>query len=320
MERLRKLGPVLRWRGLDDVPGGWGRSVVTIGVFDGVHRGHQKLIGRAVAVAAERRLPSVLVTFDPHPTEVLRPGRHPAQLTSLGRRAELVAELGVDAFCVLPFSPELARMSADEFVHEVLVERLHVAAVVVGNNFIFGHGACGDVETLHRFGRRFGYVAEGVPLITDSAESGITYSSTYIRSCIDGGDVRAAAEALGRPHRVEGVVVRGDQRGRDIGFPTANLAPPQFAAIPADGVYAAWFAHEKRELAAAVSIGTNPTFSGRQRTVEAYVLDVDEDLYGHHVALDFIARLRGQVRFDGVPALVEQMNRDVDQVRALLTG
>jgi riboflavin kinase/FMN adenylyltransferase len=309
---------VLRWRGLDDVPSDWGRSVVTVGVFDGVHRGHQQLINRAVTVAGERHLPSVLVTFDPHPTEVLRPGRHPAQLTTLTRRAELVSELGIDAFCVLPFSADLARMSADEFVHEVLVERLHAAGVLVGNNFIFGHGARGDVKMLQQFGRRFGFVAEGVELITDEAGNGITYSSTYIRSCIDGGDVATASEALGRPHRVEGVVVRGDQRGRQMGFPTANLSPPPFAAIPADGVYAACFVHGKRRLPAAVSIGTNPTFSGRQRTVEAYVLDVDEDFYGHQVALDFIDRLRGQVRFDGMPALIEQMARDVEQVRALL--
>ncbi|HTK65206.1 MAG TPA: bifunctional riboflavin kinase/FAD synthetase [Pseudonocardia sp.] len=309
---------MLRWRGLDDVPSDWGRSVVTVGVFDGVHRGHQQLINRAVTVARERHLPSVLVTFDPHPTEVLRPGRHPAQLTTLTRRAELVSELGIDAFCVLPFSADLARMSADEFVHEVLVERLHAAAVLVGNNFIFGHGARGDVKMLQQFGRRFGFVAQGVELITDETGNGITYSSTYIRSCIDGGDVAAAAEALGRPHRVEGVVVRGDQRGREMGFPTANLAPPPFAAIPADGVYAARFVHGERRLPAAVSIGTNPTFSGRQRTVEAYVLDVDEDFYGHQVALDFIDRLRGQVRFDGMPALIEQMTRDVEQVRELL--
>jgi riboflavin kinase/FMN adenylyltransferase len=294
--------------------------VVTVGVFDGVHRGHQQLINRAVTVARERHLPSVLVTFDPHPTEVLRPGRHPAQLTTLTRRAELVSELGIDAFCVLPFSADLARMSADEFVHEVLVERLHAAAVLVGNNFIFGHGARGDVKMLQQFGRRFGFVAQGVELITDETGNGITYSSTYIRSCIDGGDVAAAAEALGRPHRVEGVVVRGDQRGREMGFPTANLAPPPFAAIPADGVYAARFVHGERRLPAAVSIGTNPTFSGRQRTVEAYVLDVDEDFYGHQVALDFIDRLRGQVRFDGMPALIEQMTRDVEQVRELLRG
>ncbi|WP_028922924.1 bifunctional riboflavin kinase/FAD synthetase [Pseudonocardia acaciae] len=311
---------MLRWRGLEDVPTGWGRSVVTVGVFDGVHRGHQKLIRRAVSVAAERGLPSVLVTFDPHPTEVIRPGHHPAQLTTLARRAELVAELGVSAFCVLPFSTEMAKMPADEFAHEVLVERLHAAAVVVGENFTFGHGARGDVPLLRQYGRRFGFGVEGLQLITDTNDphDGVTYSSTYIRSCIDGGDVALAAQALGRPHRVEGVVVRGDRRGHELGFPTANVEPPRYSAVPADGIYASWFVHGGRRLPAATSIGTNPTFSGRQRTVEAYVLDVDEDYYGHHVALDFVDRLRGMDRFDSVPALVEQMGRDVARVRELL--
>jgi riboflavin kinase / FMN adenylyltransferase len=312
---------VLRWRGLDDVPTGWGRSVVTVGVFDGVHRGHQKLIGRAVSVAAARDLPSVLVTFDPHPTEVVRPGHHPAQLTTLARRAELVSEMGISAFCVLPFSTEMARMPANEFAHEVLVERLHAAAVLVGDNFTFGHGAKGDVPLLRQLGRRFGFAVEGLELITDSTEpgNGVTYSSTYIRACIDGGDVALAAQALGRPHRLDGVVVRGDRRGHELGFPTANLAPPPFAAVPADGVYACWFVQGKRQLPAAVSVGTNPTFSGRQRTVEAYVLDVDEDFYGHHVALDFVARLRGMERFDSVQALIEEMGRDVARTRELLS-
>jgi riboflavin kinase/FMN adenylyltransferase len=304
---------------LDDVPTSWGRSVITVGVFDGVHRGHQKLIGRAVAVAAQRNLPSVLVTFDPHPTEVIRPGHHPAQLTTLARRADLVAELGISAFCVLPFTPDLARMPADEFAHEVLVERLHAAVVLVGDNFTFGYRAQGDITLLRQLGRRFGFVTEGLELITDSTDpNGITYSSTYIRSCIDGGDVALAAQALGRPHRLEGVVVRGDRRGHALGFPTANLAPPPFAAVPADGVYACWFIHGARRLPAAVSVGTNPTFSGRVRTVEAYVLDVEEDFYGHHVALDFVERLRGMERFDSVNTLVEQMGRDVDRTRELL--
>jgi riboflavin kinase/FMN adenylyltransferase len=306
---------------MGDVPSGWGRSVITVGVFDGVHRGHQKLIGRAVAVAKDRDLPSVLITFDPHPTEVIRPGQHPAALTTLTRRADLVAQLGVSAFCVLPFTPELARMPADEFTHEVLVERLHAAVVLVGENFTFGYGARGDVPMLRQFGRRFGFAVEGLELITDSGDSGneVTFSSTYIRSCIDSGDVGLAAEALGRPHRLEGVVVRGDQRGHELGFPTANLAPTPFAAVPADGIYACWFHWNGRRLASAVSVGTNPTFSGRQRTVEAYVLDIDEDFYGRRVALDFVERLRGMERFDSVSELVEQMGRDVKRTRELLT-
>jgi riboflavin kinase / FMN adenylyltransferase len=308
---------VQRWRGLEAVPTGWGRSVVTVGVFDGVHRGHQQLIGRAVERARERGLLSVLVTFDPHPAEVVRPGSHPARLTTLPRRADLVAALGIQAFCVLPFTPELARTPAAEFAHEVLVERLHAAAVVVGRNFTFGHRAAGDVALLTQLGQRFGFGVEGLELITDD---GITFSSTYIRACIDAGDVAAAAAALGRPHRVEGVVVHGDRRGRDLGFPTANLSTAPYTALPADGVYAGRFVIGERALPAAISVGTNPTFSGKVRTVEAYVLDVTEDFYGFPVAIDIEHRLRGQERFDDVDALIAQMHRDVARTRELLTG
>ncbi|WP_309114407.1 bifunctional riboflavin kinase/FAD synthetase [Saccharothrix sp.] len=305
-----------RWRGLENLPGGWGRCVVTIGVFDGVHRGHQALIGRAVEIAREKRVPCVLMTFDPHPSEVVRPGSHPAQLSTLRRRSELVEQLGVDVFCVIPFTLEVSRMPADEFVHEVLVEQLHVAAVVVGENFTFGSKAAGNVELLRRLGQRFGFVTEGADLVTDD---GVTYSSTYIRACIDAGDVKAAAHALGRPHRLEGIVVRGDGRGKELGFPTANLSTPRFAAVPADGVYACWFIHaDGRRLKAAVSVGTNPTFSGRERRVEAFVLDVDEDFYGQRVALDFVERLRGMERFDSVDELLVQMHKDVEETRGLL--
>ncbi|MFC4001164.1 bifunctional riboflavin kinase/FAD synthetase [Prauserella oleivorans] len=315
-----------RWRGLTDLPGGWGRCVVTIGVFDGVHRGHQALISRTVEAARQRGLPSVVLTFDPHPSEVLRPGSHPAQLTTLRRKAELVEELGVDVFAVLPFTPELSRLTPDEFVHEILVDKLHAAAVIVGQNFTFGHKAAGDVETLKTLGKRFGFVAHGAKLqgrtLPDEQDDGeITFSSTYVRSCIDAGDVAAAADALGRPHRLEGIVVRGDGRGHDLGYPTANLSAPRFAAIPADGVYACWFVRAgdpEQRLPAAVSVGTNPTFSGRERTVEAFVLDVDEDFYGQHVALDFVARLRGMVKFDRVEDLVARIGDDVARTRDVL--
>lgn len=312
-----------RWRGRDGVPSGWGRCVVTIGVFDGVHRGHQQLVGHAVERAREMGLPTVLITFDPHPGEVLRPGTHPAQLTTLTRRAELVAELGVDAFWVLPFTPDLARVAPDEFVHELLVDRLHAALVVVGRNFTFGHRAAGDIAELERLGRRFGFAADGLDLVSteapvDAAPAPVTYSSTYVRSCISAGDVVAAATALGRPHRVEGVVVRGDQRGRELGYPTANVGTAAHTAVPADGVYAAWFVHRGRRLPSAVSVGTNPTFSGQQRTVEAYVLDLDEDFYGERVGVDFIERLRGQERYDSVDELVTAMGTDVGNARKSL--
>lgn len=307
-----------RWRGLSAVPPGWGRSVVTVGVFDGVHRGHQQLIGTAVATGRERGLPTVLVTFDPHPAEVVRPGSHPARLTSLARRAELVAELGVDAFLVLPFTTELSHRSPAEFAHEVLVERLHAAAVVVGRNFRFGHRAAGDITALTELGGRFGFAALGVELAGDGSGDHVTFSSTYVRACIDAGDVAAAAAALGRPHRVEGVVVHGYHRGRDLGFPTANVASPPYTALPADGVYAGRFAIGGRALPAAVSVGSNPTFSGTVRTVEAYVLDVDEDFYGHEVGVDFVARLRGQERYDDLDALMAAIGGDVARTREIV--
>ncbi|MFD4180701.1 bifunctional riboflavin kinase/FAD synthetase [Rhodococcus sp. NPDC058514] len=315
-----------RWRGLDEVPADWGRCVLTIGVFDGVHRGHAQLISRAVKAASERGIASVLMTFDPHPAEVVRAGSHPAQLTTLARRAELAEELGIDVFCVMPFTPEFMKLTPERYVHEILVERLHVAEVVVGENFTFGRKAAGNVDLLRKTGERFGFAVDGVSLL---AEHAVTFSSTYIRSCVDAGDVAAASEALGRPHRVEGVVVHGDGRGRKLGYPTANIAPPMYSAIPADGVYAAWFtvlgpgpligtvAPGERHQAA-VSVGTNPTFSGRTRTVEAFVLDGEADLYGQHVAVDFVERLRGMEKFDSVDALVEEMGRDAQRAREIL--
>jgi riboflavin kinase/FMN adenylyltransferase len=298
--------------------------VATIGVFDGVHLGHQELIHRAVTLAKERGIRSVLLTFDPHPSEVVRPGSHPAQLTTLRRKAELVEGLGIDVFCVLPFTLELSKVPPDEFVHEILVEKLHVAAVVVGENFRFGHRAAGSVGMLTQFGQRFGFAVEGAKLVTvpnHRAGEEITFSSTYIRACINAGDVTAAEAALGRPHRLEGIVVRGDRRGHELGFPTANLSTPRYAAIPADGVYAGRFVLQSapdRTLAAAVSVGTNPTFSGRERRVEAFVLDVDEDFYGQRVAIDFVAKLRDMERFDSSEALVQEMHRDVQRTRDLL--
>jgi len=306
-----------RWRGYDAAPGGWGRSVVTIGVFDGVHRGHQAIIGHAVARARELGVKSVVVTFDPHPAEVVRPGSHPAVLTEPTRKAELIEALGVDVLCVLPFTPDFSRLSAEAFVHDVLVEHLHAALVVVGENFRFGHRAAGDVALLEQLGRTFGYAVEGAPLV---AEAGTIFSSTYIRSCVAAGDVVAAASALGRPHRLEGVVVRGDRRGRELGFPTANLLCHRYAAVPADGVYAARLVRrgQREPLMAAVSIGTNPSFSGRERRVEAYVLDFDADLYGERLALDFVAHLRGQVRYDSIEPLVAQIAEDVERTRQAL--
>lgn len=305
-----------RWRGYDAAPSGWGRSVVTIGVFDGVHRGHQQIIGHAVKRAAELGVQSVVVTFDPHPAEVVRPGSHPAVLTEPPIKAARIEDLGVDALCVIPFTAEFSRLPAEAFVHDALVERLHAALVVVGENFRFGHRAAGDVAMLRRLGRAFGFAVEEAPLV---GGDDTVFSSTYIRACVAAGDVSRAARALGRPHRLEGVVVRGDRRGRELGFPTANLLTARFAAIPADGVYAAWLVRGPDRFAAAVSIGTNPTFAAvQERRVEAYALDFDGDLYGERVALDFVARLRETRRYPSAGPLVEQIVQDVAQTREIL--
>src|SRR5580698_7032669 len=319
-----QAGAMQRWHGTLEVPADFGPSVVTIGEFDGVHRGHQRLVGRAAQAAAELGLPAVVVTFDPHPDEVIRPGSHPPLLCSGRRRAELLAGLGVDALCVIPFTLEFSRVGPDEFVRTVLAERLHARRVVVGENFRFGHKAAGDVALLAELGEKYDFAAEGVPLLT---ENGVTISSSGIRAMLAAGDVVGAAHDLGRPHRVEGVVVRGHQRGRALGFPTANLETLPYTAIPADGVYAGWLnaldidGAELDRWPAAISVGTNPTFDGTERTVEAYALDRDDlDLYGAHMAVDFAERLRPTVRFASVDELVTQMHADVDQSRQLLLG
>jgi riboflavin kinase/FMN adenylyltransferase len=320
---------VLRWRGLEATPGDLGRTVVTVGMYDGVHRGHQKLIGTAVARARAMGRPSLLLTFDPHPAEVIRPGSHPAILTSMDRKAELVADLGVDAMCVLPFTTEFMQLSTENFTHTVLVERLHAAQVVVGQNFTYGFRASGTVDTLVAEGRRFGFAVDGVTLANvgadDPGEEDVTISSTYIRACVAAGDMETAARALGRAHRVDGVVVRGDRRGRDLGYPTANVETAPFTAIPADGVYAGHLVlrdprsgASKERYAAAISVGTNPTFQGSRRTVEAYVLDYDGDLYGEHVGVEFVRRLRAMAAFPSTDALVAAMDDDVARTREIL--
>jgi riboflavin kinase/FMN adenylyltransferase len=299
-------------------------------MYDGVHRGHQELIGAAVARARAMRRPCLLLTFDPHPAEVVRPGSHPAILTSMDRKAELVADLGVDAMCVLPFTPEFSRLSPETFTHTVLVEQLHAAQVVVGENFTYGHKAAGNVGSLAVEGRRFGFAVEGIPLAEDTSDDGsetdtVTISSTYIRACVAAGDMVSAARALGRPHRVDGVVVRGDRRGREMGYPTANVETPPFTAIPADGVYAGYLVTRdprsgasRDRFPAAISVGSNPTFQGSRRTVEAFVLDYDGDLYGEHVGVEFVQRLRPMAAFPDIESLLVAMDKDVADTRSVL--
>jgi riboflavin kinase/FMN adenylyltransferase len=314
------------WRTFDEVPADLGRTAVVIGNFDGVHRGHRLVIGRARELADAQGLRLVAVTFDPHPMAVLRPEHAPSMLTDVATRCALLGDVGVDDVLVLPFSREIAGWSPEDFVTRVLVDRLHAAVVVVGANFRFGAKAAGDVATLVEQGRLHDFVVDGVAL-----EGGPqVWSSTYVRTCLAAGDVEGAAEALGRPFSVRGEVVRGDQRGRDLGFPTANVLADR-ASVPADGVYAGWLRRlpttgsgqptsDEEPLPAAISVGTNPTFAGeRQRRVEAYVLDRDDlELYGVPVEISFVARIRGMVAFEGVDRLVETMHQDVVRVREIL--
>ena len=303
-----------RWRGLDEVTEEAARSVVTVGVFDGVHRGHRAVIGRTVELARAAGRRAVVVTFDPHPLSVVRPDAAPLQLSTVEHRLDLLAGLGVDATLVLPFTAELSGQSPEDFVRTVLAEGVNAARVVVGQNFRFGHRAAGDIATLRALGPAYGFEVEGLQL---SGED-VRWSSTEARRRVADGDVEAAAHVLGRSHRVEGVVVRGDQRGRTIGYPTANLVTPPETAIPADGIYAGWLLVAEGRLPAAISIGTNPTFDGVGRRVEAYALDRDDlELYGEHVAVDFGARLRETVRFESVEQLVAQMALDCARAREI---
>jgi len=307
------------WRDVENVPADLGRTAVSIGNFDGVHLGHAHVLREARDTAARLEVDTVVaVTFDPHPMAVLRPEHAPSALTTLDTRADLLAEAGVDHVFALPFSREIAAWSPEEFVDRVLVAGLHAAAVVVGANFRFGNRAAGDLATLREAGASRGFVAEGVAL--DGGPQ--VWSSTYVRTCLAAGDVAGAAEALGRPFAVRGEVVVGDRRGRELGYPTANVPIAPGMAAPADGVYAGWLTRfdSGDRYPAAISVGTNPTFAGeRERRVEAHALDRDDlELYGVEVEVSFVERLRGMVRFDGVEPLLDTMADDVRRTREVL--
>lgn len=291
-------------------------SVVVIGNFDGVHRGHAALLERARAERPEARL--VAVTFWPHPMTVVRPDRAPLLLTDLDRRRELLTEAGVDLVETVEFTADVASWSPAEFV-DAVIRPLNPVLIVVGENFRFGFRASGTVQTLTELGAG-DFEVLGLPLLSADDEP---TSSTLIRQALLEGDVQRVAVLANRPFRFSGPVVLGDQRGRELGFPTANVAVPPGRAVPADGVYAGWVTRLDQEdperWPAAISVGTNPTFQGVERRVEAYVLDrTDLELYGVPISVDFVAHLRGQVTFDGVDSLVEQMRHDVRQVRSLL--
>lgn len=290
-------------------------ATVAIGIFDGVHLGHQAILARAKKVSNGRGV--LALTFDPHPTHVFAPHRVPTMLLSLERRVELLKSYGVDAVVVCEFDREFAAKSPEEFVAEVLLKKLQISGVVVGENFTYGHKAAGKVSDLIASGLQNNFVAEEVSL--EELDGGVV-SSTRIRKAITQGDVETAGKLLSRPHRVEGVVVHGEKRGREIGYPTANLGFSIMAnTIPSDGVYAGWLEVDAQRWPAAISIGTNPTFAGeRSRQVEAYALDQSGlNLYDRNAKIDFGWRLRDTLKFDGLDLLLDQMKKDCDQARKL---
>lgn len=292
--------------------------VACIGVFDGVHRGHQSLVDIARHRADALGVPLVAITFDPHPAAVVGPRHAPTSLATVPHRVDLLMAAGADAVDVLHFDEAMSAMDPQEFVHRVLVDRLHVREIVVGQDFRFGHRAAGSHETLVTEGERHDFRAIAAPLVGDGSER---WSSTGIRALVEQGDVAAAARALGRPYRLDGAVVHGDHRGRELGYPTANLAWSGDPTVPADGVYAGLLQvlGSGPAMPAAISVGTNPQFDGRERRVEAYVLDHDDlDLYGAEVGVSFVERIRGQERFESVAVLVERMAVDVEEARRLL--
>ncbi len=274
---------------------------VAVGTFDGVHLGHRQVIGDSDSV----------LTFDPHPSAIVAPQHTPKLLTPLARKAELIAALGASELIVIPFDAAFAACSAEEFIEDVLIGRLAATRVSVGENFRFGHKARGDYKLLAADGR---FQAVVHPLLEVEGE---IVSSSHIRALILAGEVEHAARLLGAPFRLTGEVVHGDKRGRELGFPTANLVPEERLVCPGHGVYACLADGRP----AAVNIGVRPTFkTGRGELIEAYLLDFDEDLYGKPLRLDFLSRLRGERRFDSAEALIEQMHRDVERTRELTAG
>jgi riboflavin kinase/FMN adenylyltransferase len=315
---------VLRWTDLSQIPQGYGPSVVTLGNFDGVHKGHQAVLSTVVREAREHGSHSVAVTFEPHPVAVLHPERAPQIITSPDQRLDLLSATGLDAVLVMEFTHEFAQWTPERFVVEVFVKALGASMVVVGEDTRFGVRNSGDVATLRRLGIEHGFE---VLALADLGNGG-RWSSSRVRDLVTKGDVAGAAEILGRPHRVAGEVVHGDHRGRELGYPTANLCRASAGLVPADGVYAGRLIRPSlpdrdpdHALPAAISIGTNPTFEGTDRRVEAYVLDrTDLELYGETVVFEFFERLRATEKFDTIEALVEQMADDVQRCRALLSS
>lgn len=303
--------------GIDAVPAGYGPSAVTIGKFDGVHEGHRAVIAKLREIAEARRLEAVAITFDRHPAAYHAPDRCPPQLVSTRQKLELLATTGLDATVLLHYDGALASHTADAFVRRYLVDALRARVLLVGHDFRYGAGNEGDVEMLRRQGEELGF--EVVVVEDVVPEGGRRVSSTWIRELLDAGEVEHASELLGHVPTVSGLVVHGFKRGRELGYPTANLALDAEGFIPGDGVYAGWLVDGGVRYPAAISVGNNPTFEGvPKKQVEAYVLDRDLDLYDHVVGVEFSHRIRGMEKFDGIEALVAQMRRDVDRARELV--
>jgi riboflavin kinase/FMN adenylyltransferase len=291
-------------------------TVATVGMFDGVHRGHRLLFERVFEDAKTLNARSAVVTFDPHPLEVLAPDKAPCMLTTLEQRLRLFEEAGFDVALVLPFNRELAELSPEQFAKAALVDELNVRKILVGADFRFGHDRAGDIGTLAEIGRADGFETEAVPLLGDA---GHKIGSSAIRRLIAQGRVEDAAQRLGHNFRLAGEVVEGDKRGRDLGFPTANLEPHPRACLPGNGVYAGWWVWNDRRLPGAINVGVRPTFKEDDRQLcEIYVLDFEGDLYGEKGEVEFVAFLRPEERFDSAEALITQMHADVEETRRLL--
>lgn len=292
-------------------------SIVTVGVFDGVHTGHRALLDTVIRRGRAAGLRTVAVTFDRHPEAVVRPGHEPPALQSLDAKVAALRATGVDHVHVLTFDLDASREPAADFVRRVLVGGFGARQVLIGSNFRFGHGAAGDVALLQQLGERHGFEAEAIDLVD---VDGAQVSSTAVRDALRAGDVARAAVALGRPHRVEGPVVRGEGRGRSIGVPTANVAVPDGIAVPAVGVYATRTVVDDSDHDSVTNVGVRPTFGGDDVTVETHLLAGGFDLYGRVVAVEFVVRLRDERRFDGVDALVDQIRADVTAARDVLAA
>jgi riboflavin kinase/FMN adenylyltransferase len=300
-------------------------TVVTIGAYDGVHLGHRAVIGLVRRRATERGIRSAVVTFDRHPASVVRPESAPRLLTDLDQKLELLAETGLDYCLVITFDENRSRESADDFVREVLGDCLNAKDVVVGEDFHFGYRRAGNVPLLRQLGGDLGFEVDGVELVGPDGRPGgedARVSSTRIRHALVEGDLAQANSLLGRDYEVRGVVAHGDERGRELGFPTANVSVPGDILLPADGIYAGWFERAAGTVhPAAISLGRRPTFyvEAHASLLEAHLLDFSGDLYDEHVKVRFVARLRGEEKFDSVEALVAQIGRDCEDARRELS-